>query len=176
MVKLDATRGGWEPDEGWGWVILRDTGRGRCILGGCHQKDAIEAIWPSIQDSPYFSTSLFSLFSSKLFDISLILSMQLLLCCRPHLFHDMLQSWHGWSCYTIHTACIVFKQHLPCCLFLLIPCFALILHSCTVKHISRQPRNNVVENALCYTCYELQMFLGVTESLSTVYIQYTPWC
>jgi hypothetical protein len=105
---------------------------------------------------------LFSLFSSKLFDISLMLSMQLLLFCLPRLFNDMQQSWHGLSCYTIHTACI--KHHLPCCPFLLIPCYALILHSFTVKQISRQPRHNVVESALCYTCYELQMFLGVTES------------
>ncbi len=51
----------------------------------------------------------------------------LLLCCLPHLFHDMQQSWLGWSCYTIHTACI--KQHLPCCPFLLIPCYELILQS-----------------------------------------------
>ncbi len=155
---------------GWFWGTR---GEGGAFLAGAIKRMLLKPFGPP---SRTLLTSLFSLFSSKLFDILLILSMQLLLCCCPHLFHDMQQSWHGWSCYTIYTACIVIKQNLPCCPFLLIPCYALILQSCTVKHISRQPRNNVVENALCYTCYELQMFLGVTESLSTVYIQYTPWC
>ncbi len=69
---------------------------------------------------------------------------------------------------------MLLKQYLSCSPFLSIPCYPVILHSCScVLHIkATTPRHNVVESAFCYDFYELQMFSG----LSTVCIQYTPWC